>query len=70
MVFPSEHGIFTDEQTGATVHRLTNAPHVSHPTYFLSSSFTPDQRSVIFTSYRTGSAHCSTRASPMEKSGS
>jgi oligogalacturonide lyase len=56
MVFPSEHRVFTDEHTGATVHQLTNAPHVSHPTYFLRSSFTPGQRSVIFTSYRTGSA--------------
>ena len=56
IVSPSEHRVFSDEQTGVRIHQLTNAPHVSHPTYFLSSSFTPGQRSVIFTSYRTGSA--------------
>ena len=56
IVSPSEHSVFTDEHTGAIVHQLTNAPHVSHPTYFLCSSFTPGQRSVIFTSYRTGLA--------------
>ena len=56
IVSPSEHRVFSDEQTGARIHQLTSAPHVSHPTYFLSSSFTPGQRSVIFTSYRTGPA--------------
>ncbi len=56
IVSPSEHRLFTDEYTGATVHQLTSAPHVSHPTYFLSSSLTARRRSVIFTSYRTGSA--------------
>lgn len=52
----SEHSCFRDSATGATVHQLTNHPSINHPTYFLQSSFTPDGRSVLFTSYRTGSA--------------
>ncbi len=54
--FPSEYSRSVDERTGAVVHRLTNHPSINHPTYFLQSSFTADQRALIFTSYRTGSA--------------
>ena len=52
----SEHSVSHDAQTGATVHQLTNDPSINHPTYFLQSSFAPDQKSLIFTSYRTGGA--------------
>jgi len=55
-IFPSEHSVHTDEQTGARVHQLTAHPSVNHPTYFLHSSFTDDQKALVFTSYRTGSA--------------
>jgi hypothetical protein len=41
---------------GACIHQLTAHPSINHPTYFLQSSFTPDGRALIFTSYRTGSA--------------
>jgi WD40 repeat protein len=54
--FPSEHSAFLDHATGARVHQLTAHPSVNHPTYFLQSSFTPDGRGLIFTSYRGGSA--------------
>ena len=54
--FPSEHSSFVDEETGARVHQLTNHPSINHPTYFLNSSFTPDQGTLIFTSYRTEEA--------------
>ncbi len=37
------------------VHRMTDHPSINHPTYFLQSSFFPDGRSLVFTSYRTGS---------------
>ncbi|HZT32846.1 MAG TPA: oligogalacturonate lyase family protein [Bryobacteraceae bacterium] len=53
---PSEHSIWRDRITGARVHQLTNHPSISHPTYFLQSSFTPDGRTLIFTSYRSGSS--------------
>ncbi len=52
----SEYSTFIDRATGARVHQLTNHPSINHPTYFLQSSFTPDGRAVIFTSYRTGEA--------------
>src|SRR5580700_6460282 len=45
-----------DRATGARVTQLTNHPSINHPTYFLQSSFTPDGRALIFTSYRSGDA--------------
>ena len=54
--FPSEHSTFADRATGARIHQLTAHPSINHPTYFLQSSFTPDGRALIFTSYCTGSA--------------
>lgn len=53
--FPSEHRRFTDEQTGAVIHQMTQAECINHPPYFLTPAFTPDDRTLIFTSYRTGS---------------
>jgi oligogalacturonide lyase len=47
---------YTDRVTGARVRQLTDHPSINHPTYFLQSSFTPDGRALIFTSYRTGNA--------------
>ncbi|MDQ6758556.1 MAG: oligogalacturonate lyase family protein [Acidobacteriota bacterium] len=52
---PSEQSSFRDGTTGALVHRITNHPSINHPAYFLQSSFTPDNRHILFTSYRTGS---------------
>jgi oligogalacturonide lyase len=53
---PSEHSSFRDPATGVIVHQMTHYPSISHPTYFLHSSFTPDGKSLFFTSYRTGTA--------------
>ncbi len=36
------------------VYQITHGGAISHPTYFLQSSFLPDDRSLIFTSYETG----------------
>ena len=52
----SEASEFTDERTGARVRQMTNADAISHPTYFLQTAFPDDQKSLIFTSYRTGEA--------------
>lgn len=43
-----------DAATGRPVHQMTNADAISHPTYFLQRSFTPDNRALVFTSYRDG----------------
>ncbi|MGI8741232.1 MAG: oligogalacturonate lyase family protein [Bryobacteraceae bacterium] len=51
---PSEHSIYRDAATGAIVHQITRHPSINHPAYFLQSSFTPDTKHVLFTSYRTG----------------
>ncbi|MXY68291.1 MAG: hypothetical protein F4Y47_06990 [Acidobacteriia bacterium] len=53
---PSEHVTFRDPETGVRVHRLTDHASISHPTYFLQCSFAPDQSSVLFTGYRSGTA--------------
>ena len=52
--FPSEYRHSTDQHTGTTIHQLTSAPCINHPPYFLSSALTPDERHLLFTSYRTG----------------
>lgn len=53
---PPEHSSYRDRLTGALVHQITRHPSVNHATYFLQSSFTPNGRTLIFISYRTGSA--------------
>ncbi|MCP5112691.1 MAG: hypothetical protein GY953_17845 [bacterium] len=45
---------FRDEQTGTRVIRLTSADCVNHPLYYLTNSFAPDCRSLVFASNRTG----------------
>ena len=53
-VHPSELREFHDKQTGARIYQLTNGPSINHNLYFLTSSFTPDQAHLVFTSYRSG----------------
>jgi hypothetical protein len=55
-VHPSESASYRDSATGALIHQVTSHPSVNHLSYFLQSTFTPDSRRLIFTSYRTGSA--------------
>lgn len=45
---------YRDERTGARVIRLTNAACINHPLYYLTNSFTPDSRAIVFASNRTG----------------
>jgi oligogalacturonide lyase len=47
---------FRDRATGARVWQVTEGPAVSHPSYFLQSSFFPGGREMFFTSYQTGCA--------------
>ncbi len=56
LFWPSEQSSSRDRITGRVVHQITNHASINHPTYFLQSSFLPDGHSLIFTSYRTGSA--------------
>ena len=53
-VHSSELQEFQDTQTGAHIYQLTNDTSINHNLYFLTSSFTPDQAHLIFTSYRSG----------------
>lgn len=51
---PSEHSTFQDRLTGRVVHQMTSADAINHATYFLQSSFTPGDESMIFISNRSG----------------
>ncbi|MBK5293327.1 MAG: PD40 domain-containing protein [Acidobacteriia bacterium] len=53
---PSEVASHVARSTGARIFQITNHPSINHLSYFLQSSFTPDSRRLIFTSYRTGNA--------------
>jgi oligogalacturonide lyase len=55
-LFPSEQTAGRDRATGVPVRQMTSHPSINHPTYFLQSSFSPDGRWLLFTSYRTGGA--------------
>ena len=55
-VHPSEALSLRDEATGARIVQVTDHPSVNHNLYFLTSSFTPDLKAVVFTSYRSGEA--------------
>ena len=41
---------------GNKPRQVTSGPYISHPSYFLQSSFYPGGREMFFTSYRTGNA--------------
>jgi len=62
---PSEHSVSRDRLTGAVVHQMTRHPSINHATYFLHSSFAPDGRTLVFTSYRTGTAQLFETAFPV-----
>ena len=51
-----EHSSYLDARTGRTVHQMTSAAAINHATYFLQSSFTPGDESMIFVSDRSGEA--------------
>lgn len=53
---PSESAELTDPETGRRIVRITDHPSINHNLYFLTSSLTADERSVLFCSYRSGSA--------------
>ncbi len=55
--WPGESSCTTDEKTGAAIWQITRHPGINHNLYFLTSSFLPDERSLIFASFRSGSAN-------------
>ena len=55
-LFASEHCTRRDSATGVLIHQMTTAATINHATYFLQTSFTPGDESMIFISNRTGVA--------------
>ncbi|MCZ6632880.1 MAG: hypothetical protein O7G87_05700 [bacterium] len=53
-VLDPEWETFEDERTGARVTRLTNAPCINHPLYYLANSFSLDGQTLVFASDRAG----------------
>lgn len=56
-VHPSELREFKDSQTDSHIYQITSDETINHNLYFLTPSFTPDQKHLIFTSYRSGKAN-------------
>jgi oligogalacturonide lyase len=52
--FDDETRELRDEATGRRVLQLTTEPSINHHLYFLTPSMTPDERALIFATYRTG----------------
>ncbi len=52
--FPGEGCWRRDAATGVRVRQLTSQESISHPSYFLHTSFLPGDARVVFTSYRSG----------------
>src|SRR4051812_38817111 len=53
-LLPPEWSEHWERATGTRVVQLTSANAISHPSYFLQSSFLPGDDALFFTSYRTG----------------
>jgi oligogalacturonide lyase len=53
-IWPSEWQRYINGQTGSCVIRLTNAPCINHPLYYLANSFSSDGRWLVFVSDRGG----------------
>jgi len=51
---PSELRLLQDRATGSEVLQITDNPAISHATYFLQPSFTPNGDTLLFISNRTG----------------
>jgi len=56
-VWPGEITAGRDERIGSAVWQITRHPSISHNLYFLTSSFLPDERSLIFAGFRGGTAN-------------
>jgi hypothetical protein len=55
---------FRDSKTGSRILQLTEAGPINHHLYFLTSSLTPDEQSLVFASYRTGRCEFFLRSFP------
>jgi hypothetical protein len=55
--FPCEAQRLRDEHTGATLWQMTSHRCINHHLYFLTSSFLPDERSLVFARFRDGAAN-------------
>lgn len=54
-IWPCESHRLTDEVTGAVIFQITDHASINHGLYFLTDSFLPDERAMVFASFRTGS---------------
>ncbi|MFQ6040983.1 MAG: oligogalacturonate lyase family protein [Candidatus Poribacteria bacterium] len=56
-VYPPEKKVFKDAKTDVTIFQMTDYPATHHNLYFVNPSCTPDGKTVIFVSDRSGLAN-------------
>jgi oligogalacturonide lyase len=56
-VYPSEKKVFKDAKMGVMIFQMTDHPSIHHNLYFVNPSCTPDGKTVIFVSDRSGAAN-------------
>jgi len=55
--YPSEKKVLKDAKTDVTIFQMTDHPSIHHNLYFVNPSCTPDGKTVIFVSERSGTAN-------------
>jgi hypothetical protein len=56
-IWPGEISTSRDERTSAHLWQITGHDSINHGLYFLTDSFLPDEQSIVFASFRDGSAN-------------
>ncbi len=56
-IHPSEMKLIKDEKSGQKLWQITSDNSINHNLYFLTSTFTPNQKNLVFTSYRSGQSN-------------
>jgi oligogalacturonide lyase len=62
--FASERRVLADPETGVTIWQMTDAPAVHHHLYFTNPSITPNGRTLLFVSHRSGAPNLFTASLP------
>ena len=68
-IWPGEISAGRDERTGARLWQITGHDSISHGLYFLTDSFLPDEKSLIFAGFRNPAGGGNPTARPSDSDG-